>query len=88
MKLDEIRAKVYQLAADQIGETSDMCHDDLHIVDDLRFDSIDCVELTMELEDEFDIAITDDQAESCKTLGDITKLCIKLTGTFNKEAGA
>jgi len=38
--------------------------------DDLEADSLDVVELVMELEDEFDIEIADEEAENINTVGD------------------
>ena len=38
--------------------------------DDLEADSLDVVELVMELEDEFDMEIADEQAEKINTVGD------------------
>lgn len=38
--------------------------------DDLEADSLDVVELVMELEDEFDMEISDEQAEKIGTVGD------------------
>ncbi|CEI84331.1 acyl carrier protein [Oceanobacillus oncorhynchi subsp. incaldanensis] len=38
--------------------------------DDLEADSLDVVELVMELEDEFDIEIADEDAEKINTVGD------------------
>ena len=40
------------------------------IVNDLNADSLDTVELVMELEDEFDMTIPDDQAEKLRTVGE------------------
>ena len=38
--------------------------------DDLEADSLDVVELVMELEDEFDMEIADEEAEKIVTVGD------------------
>ncbi|MEQ6375293.1 acyl carrier protein [Bacillaceae bacterium S4-13-56] len=38
--------------------------------EDLEADSLDVVELVMELEDEFDMEISDDDAEKINTVGD------------------
>ncbi|SET83811.1 acyl carrier protein [Salinibacillus kushneri] len=38
--------------------------------DDLEADSLDVVELVMELEDEFDMEISDEEAEKIATVGD------------------
>ena len=42
--------------------------------DDLRFDSLDCVEAIMDLEKEFDITIPDKEAEKCRTVQDVVEL--------------
>ncbi|HJZ54988.1 MAG TPA: acyl carrier protein [Gemmataceae bacterium] len=39
-------------------------------IEDIGADSLDIVELVMELEEEFDIQIPDDQAEKIKTVGE------------------
>lgn len=38
--------------------------------DDLEADSLDVVELVMELEDQFDLEIADEEAEKINTVGD------------------
>ncbi len=42
-------------------------------VNDLEADSLDIVELVMELEDEFDVSIPDEDAEKLQTIGDAVK---------------
>ena len=42
-------------------------------VNDLGADSLDIVELVMELEDEFDVNIPDEDAEKIQTVGDAVK---------------
>lgn len=42
--------------------------------DDLGIDSLDAVELIMELEDEFDVKIEDAEAQAFVTVADIVKL--------------
>ncbi len=41
------------------------------LMEDLDADSLDAVEIIMAIEDEFDIEIPDEIAESIKTIGDI-----------------
>jgi acyl carrier protein len=41
--------------------------------DDLGADSLDIVELVMELEDEFELEISDEDAEKIGTVGDVVK---------------
>lgn len=42
--------------------------------DDLNIDSLDSVEVVLELESEFNIKISDEEIEGLKTVGDIVKL--------------
>lgn len=53
-----------------------VCHDNdvqltTHLRDDLGMDDIDRVELAMDLEDEFGIDISDEQAERFNTVSDV-----------------
>lgn len=43
-------------------------------VDDLGADSLDAVELVMTVENEFNISISDEEAQSIQTVGDIVKI--------------
>lgn len=43
------------------------------LAEDLGADSIDAVELIMNIEDEFNIQVSDEQAQSVKTVGDLVK---------------
>ena len=45
-----------------------------NLKDDLGIDSLDAVELIMELEDEFDVKIEDSEAQAFETIADIVKL--------------
>ena len=50
-----------------------------HLVDDLGADSLDQVEITMAMEDEFSIVISDEDAVACKTVQNYIDLVTKLT---------
>ncbi len=43
------------------------------LIDDLNADSLDAVELSMEIEEAFDIVIEDEDLSNFKTAGDIVK---------------
>ena len=43
------------------------------LAEDLGADSIDAVELIMNIEDEFEIQVSDEQAQNIKTVGDLVK---------------
>ncbi len=61
---------VKQALVDQFGVNESEITYDTSLVDDLRADSLDLVELVMAMEQEFDIEIPDEDAESIKTVGD------------------
>jgi acyl carrier protein len=48
--------------------------------EDLEADSLDVVELVMELEDEFDMEIADEEAEKINTVGDAVNYIEKIQG--------
>lgn len=45
-----------------------------HLVNDLEADSLDLVEIGMDMEDSFDIILTDDETERCHTVTDFATL--------------
>ncbi|WCL80234.1 acyl carrier protein [Saprospira sp. CCB-QB6] len=66
----EIKERVFAIIADKlVVDTSDITLES-SFQKDLGADSIDLVELIMELEREFDLSIPDEKAEEIKTVGD------------------
>ena len=65
-----IEERVKKIVAEQLGLDKDNIANDASFIDDLGADSLDTVELIMEFEKEFNIAIPDDQAEKIGTVGD------------------
>jgi acyl carrier protein len=61
--------RVQDIVADQLGVEKDKIKPETSFVNDLGADSLDTVELVMELEEEFDINIPDDAAEKIQTVG-------------------
>jgi acyl carrier protein len=55
--------------AEQLGVDKEKITPETHFINDLGADSLDTVELVMELEEEFDISIPDDAAERIQTVG-------------------
>lgn len=53
--------------------------DETSIVNDLGADSLDSVELVMELEEEFDISITDAEAEGLHRVSDYVAVVLRKT---------
>lgn len=66
---DEIRQKVVSLVAERMGVDEDQITDDTHFVNDLQSDSLDMAELVIDLEEAFDISISDEEAQGIETVG-------------------
>ena len=66
----EIEDKVVAIVAEQMSVDKGEITRNTSFVNDLNADSLDTVELVMELEDEFDLTIPDEEAEKLKTVGE------------------
>jgi len=66
---DEIFEKVCAIVSEQMGVDKSEISTETSFVNDLNADSLDTVELVMELEDEFDLNIPDEDAEKLQTIG-------------------
>lgn len=66
----EIEARVKAIIVDKLGVDESEVTPNASFTNDLGADSLDTVELIMELEKEFGISIPDDQAEKISTVQD------------------
>ena len=67
---DTVASRVKEIIIDELGVEADKVSADKSFVDDLGADSLDTVELIMALEEEFEIDISDEDAEKMRTVGD------------------
>ncbi len=65
-----IEERVKQIVAEQLGVDEDQVVSDAAFMDDLGADSLDTVELVMALEEEFDVEISDEDAEKIQKVKD------------------
>ena len=65
----EIQSKVIEIIVDKLGVDASEVTLESNFTNDLGADSLDTVELIMEFEKEFNIAIPDDHAEKIATVG-------------------
>ena len=68
-----VRDRVIEIICEQMGQSKDKVTEETSFINDLGADSLDTVELVMELEDEFDLSIPDEEAEKIRTVGDAIK---------------
>lgn len=63
MGVAEIKNRIVEIIANQLGIDQDDVTAEASVIDDLGADSLDVVELVMALEEEFDLEIPDEEAE-------------------------
>lgn len=68
MSKDDILAKLKPVIADQLGVDEAEVKPDASFTEDLNADSLDLVELIMSLEEQFNIQISDEDAEKITTV--------------------
>ncbi len=71
--MSDIARRVKSIIVDKLGVDENEVTVEASFTNDLGADSLDTVELIMEFEKEFNIAIPDDQAEKIATVGDAIK---------------
>jgi len=65
---EEILAKIQEITADRLGVDESDVTPDASFREDLEADSLDLVELIMELEEQFGMEIPDEEAEKITTV--------------------
>ncbi|MBN2744209.1 acyl carrier protein [Breznakibacter xylanolyticus] len=68
--MSDVASRVKAIIVDKLGVDENEVTPQASFTNDLGADSLDTVELIMEFEKEFNIAIPDDQAEKIGTVGD------------------
>jgi acyl carrier protein len=65
-----VEERVIELVSENLGVNKEQVTRKTSFIEDLGADSLDIVELIMELEEEFEINIPDEQAEKIKNVGE------------------
>lgn len=69
--MSDVLDRVKRIIVDRLGVDESEVTPEASFKDDLGADSLDIVELVMELEDEFDLEISDEDAEKITTVGEV-----------------
>ena len=71
--MSDIADRIKKIVAEHLDVEAEKVTENASFIDDLGADSLDNVELVMAFEEEFDVEIPDDAAETIQTVGDAIK---------------
>ena len=77
---DEINDKVCAIVCNQLDVEKEKVKPEASFINDLGADSLDIVELVMELEEAFNMSIPDEDAEKIRTVGEAIEYIRKNKG--------
>ena len=77
---EQIVEDLKQIVGEQLGMPVDRIRESDALEADLGCDSLDVVEITMEIEEEFDVSIPDEYGEKVRTVGDMADGVLQLLG--------
>ncbi len=80
--MSEVPIEIKNVIVDQLGVAPEKVQLSSTFVDDLGADSLDIVELVMEMEEQFSVEIPDDEAEKLKSVQDVVSF-IQKEGKLN-----
>ncbi len=66
-----VETRVKEIVCEQLGVSDEEVTPQASFIDDLGADSLDIVELVMALEEEYELEISDEDAEKIKTVQDV-----------------
>ena len=77
----EIETMIFGFVSNHFGVDADTLSGETKFVDDLDADSLDIVEMTIQVEEKYDIIIEDEEAEKMETIGDVIAIIEKKKAT-------
>ena len=79
--MPNIEKRVKKIIVEQLGVGEAQITPEASFMDDLGADSLDVMEMIITFEDEFDVEITDEDAEKIRTVNDAIEYINKASGT-------
>ena len=76
---NDIELRIKKLISDKIGFDESQIKMDSRLSEDLRMDSLDSIDIIMDVEEEFGIEIKELDSENIKTFGDLVNFVQKAT---------
>ncbi len=74
---EEVHEQVREILVERLDIDEGDVTEDASLRDDLKADSLDLVELIMDLEERFGVKISDDEAQSIGTVGEAVDFIVK-----------
>lgn len=65
--------KIKEIIKDVLGKDASSFDENTDIMNDLKLDSLDIVDLVMSVEDEWGVVVEDEDIDKLRTLGDVAK---------------
>ncbi|HLA85193.1 MAG TPA: acyl carrier protein [Thermoguttaceae bacterium] len=82
---DDVFRRVARIVAEQSDTPAERITERDHLINDLGCDSLDAIEIAMEVEEEFDVSIPDDSSEQFQTVGQIVDGVLALLAQSHGE---
>ena len=81
---EQVLEEVKQLVAEQVALPVNEVREEHDLIADLGYDSLDVVELAMELEEHFNITVPDTMSEQARTVGQIADGVMQLIAVVER----
>lgn len=85
MTREEVKQKVIEVISEQVAYDQDDPITEDMTLEDLTMDSLDKVEVLMSFEEEYNVNITDEDAEKCVTVKDVVDLMDRVLNPAESE---
>ena len=71
--IEEVKTTINNLIVEKLSVNEELIKPEANFINDLGADSLDIVQFVMDLEEEFDVEISDEDSEKLSTVGDVYK---------------